>query len=602
MLLVNEVLNGRYRVIRQLGRGGMGAVYEAHDNVFDTTIALKEIMIDMAKVPSTEQQESIKHAFEREAKLLAKIKHETVPHVRDYFYSENRQFLVMELVEGKELGELMDERKIPFPLDDVLRWTEQLLDGLDYLHTQNPPIYHRDIKPQNLKLTDRGKIKLLDFGIAKGGGAEANNPSTVGNQTFVAATLNYSPIEQTFRVLDPVFREVLLQRFGQQVSRVMEQNADARSDIYALGATVYHLLTGRLPLDSLKRTTEIWAGKPDPLIHPSELNSHIPPEISALLLKAMEIDRNNRFTSAIDMQQALNQATAAIKNREKNQGKNWQNEQQPTVWQSGNNEQQAQIPTLETKQKDLPTMQIPLDKLRQDMQSLTSEQTIQGNPQNYAQPPINNPFNTGGSQVPPPVGSPFDTGGNTPFQTSGNQQQQPTENYNLASSSTGGTGSVSNPVNTGGQGFSVNTGGQSYAPNPVNTNQPFMQQAAVQPKKGGGVFLWLIPVFILLFLAVGGGAVGVWVWQSQNEVEPTPTPKPSQSPSPSASPSASPTVNVVESPQTTPTEGETPRDTPQIPKPTVEPKTPVPQKTPVQKKTPKPKKSVTVDDIINDAE
>jgi serine/threonine protein kinase len=587
MLLVNEILHNRYRVIRQLGRGGMGAVYEAHDNVFDTTIALKEIMIDMAKTPSPEQQESIKNAFEREAKLLAKIKHETVPHVRDYFSDANRQFLVMELVEGKELGELLDERKSPFPLEDVLRWAEQLLDGLDYLHTQNPPIYHRDIKPQNLKLTNRGKIKLLDFGIAKGGGgAEANNSASIGNQTFVAATLNYSPIEQTFRVLDPVFREVLLQRFNEQVNKVMAQNADARTDIYALGATVYHLLTGRLPIDSLKRTTEIWAGKPDPLIHPSNLNDRIPPEISAILLKSMEIDRDKRFSSALDMQQALNQANNSIKAREKNQSKNWQDQQPPTVWQSGGDEQ-SQVPTLETQQKDLPTMQIPVEQLRQGLQS-TSEQTIQGNPQNYAQTPINT---AGGGQNPPSFGSSFDTGGNAPFPTSGGQPQPPTENYNFAGVST--DGSVSNPVITG---------GQSFSPQGFHANQPYIQQTAVQQEKTGRKFLWLIPIFILLFLVVGGGAVGVWIWQqSQNEAEKTPTPTPKTSPS--VSPSASPSVKTVDSP--TPTKEETPStnpNNPQTPRPTIAPKTPSQQKTPAQQKTPKPKKSVSVDDIINDAE
>ncbi len=184
MLLVNEILHSRYRILRQLGHGGMGAVYEAHDSVFDTTCALKEIMI-ATNSQNAKQQELLLRAFEREAKLLAKIKHEAVPHVRDYFTDTNRQFLVMELVEGKDLGGLLEERQTPFPLEDVLRWMEQLLDGLDYLHTQNPPIYHRDLKPQNLKITPRGKIKLLDFGIAKGG-AEAPNSTTINNQTFVA--------------------------------------------------------------------------------------------------------------------------------------------------------------------------------------------------------------------------------------------------------------------------------------------------------------------------------------------------------------------------------------------------------------------------------
>ena len=320
MLLVNEILHDRYRILRQLGHGGMGAVYEAHDSVFDTTCALKEIII-ATNSQNPKQQELLLRAFEREAKLLAKIKHEAVPHVRDYFTDANRQFLVMELVEGKDLGGLLEERQSPFPLEDCLRWMDQLLDGLDYLHTQNPPIYHRDLKPQNLKITPRGKIKLLDFGIAKGG-AEAPNSTTINNQTFVAATLNYSPIEQIFRVLDPVFREVLTQRFEERIKTVLLQNADARSDLYALGATFYHLLTGVLPIDSLKRTLEVWSNKPDPLANPISLNNRIPPEISNLLLKSMDVDYEKRFVSALEMQQALHQVIAGIKAREANQMEN----------------------------------------------------------------------------------------------------------------------------------------------------------------------------------------------------------------------------------------------------------------------------------------
>ena len=98
MLLVNQLLHNRYRIMRQLGHGGMGAVYEVHDNVFDTTCALKEIMLDLSKSSNSKQQEMLLRAFEREAMILAKIKHEVVPHVRDYFTQENRQYLVMELI------------------------------------------------------------------------------------------------------------------------------------------------------------------------------------------------------------------------------------------------------------------------------------------------------------------------------------------------------------------------------------------------------------------------------------------------------------------------------------------------------------------------
>ena len=250
MLMVNEMIHNRYRIISQLGKGGMGAVYEAHDNVFDTTIALKEILIDLSRNTTPAQREMLKLAFEREGKILAKINHESFPHVRDYFQDNDRQFLVMELVDGDDFGALLEKRGEPFPVADTMRWAEQLLDALDYLHNLNPPVIHRDIKPQNLKLTTRGKVKLLDFGIAKGNESQKN--TTITNQTFVAATLHYSPLEQIYRVLDSTFREVIAYQFKEQAGEIMAQNADARSDIYALGATFYHLLTNTLPIDALK--------------------------------------------------------------------------------------------------------------------------------------------------------------------------------------------------------------------------------------------------------------------------------------------------------------------------------------------------------------
>ena len=108
--MVNEVIKDRYRIISQLGKGGMGAVYEAHDNVFDTTIALKEILLDLSKNSTPAQREMIKLAFEREGKILAKVNHESFPHVRDYFQDHDRQFLVMELVDGDDLGDFLEKK------------------------------------------------------------------------------------------------------------------------------------------------------------------------------------------------------------------------------------------------------------------------------------------------------------------------------------------------------------------------------------------------------------------------------------------------------------------------------------------------------------
>lgn len=305
MLKEGDILRNRYRVIIRLGQGGMGAVYEAHDNVFDTSVALKEVILDLASAADTKAQEMAEAAFEREAKLLAKISHETIPHVKDYFIEENSQFLVMELVDGDDLAKLLKERNSAFPVETLIEWTDQLLDALDYLHTQNPPIIHRDIKPQNLKLTLRQKIKLLDFGIAKG--TDSQTANTVTNQTFVAATLNYSPIEQMIRVLDPTFLAVITHKYESQVEELLRQNADVRTDIFALGATVYHLATNKHPAEAIKRGVDIWDGKSDPLEDPCVLNPQLPRDFADFLLKSIEISRDHRYSSAADMRSALHQ-------------------------------------------------------------------------------------------------------------------------------------------------------------------------------------------------------------------------------------------------------------------------------------------------------
>ncbi len=317
MLAINEILQARYRIIRQLGQGGMGAVYEARDERLGSLVALKEILYELDNLPSAAQNQLLKLAFEREAKILANLHHEAFPRVIDYFLEKDRQFLVMELMQGDDLHKLLEKRGSPFSVSDVLNWAEQLLDALDYLHTQNPPIYHRDIKPQNLKITDRGKIILLDFGIAKG--AEAKTQASLAHHTFVAVTMNYSPIEQIFRVLDSTFRNVIESGgHGEKVNHVSEQMVDGRSDLYALGATLYHLLTRQLPIDALKRTLEKWAGNRDILVNPSEINPNIPPEISAFLLKSVEIEREDRYLTANHMHQDLRKAMAEVKRREEN--------------------------------------------------------------------------------------------------------------------------------------------------------------------------------------------------------------------------------------------------------------------------------------------
>ncbi|MEO6587761.1 MAG: serine/threonine-protein kinase [Pyrinomonadaceae bacterium] len=487
MLMVNEIIKDRYRIIGQLGKGGMGAVYEAHDNVFDTTIALKEILLDLSKNSTQAQREMLKLAFEREGKILAKVNHEAFPHVRDYFQDHDRQFLIMELVDGDDFGNLLEKRDQPFPVTDAVRWSDQLLDALDYLHTLNPPVIHRDIKPQNLKLTSRGKVKLLDFGIAKGNESQQN--TTITNQTFVAATLHYSPLEQIYRVLDPTFREVIAYQFKEQAGEILEQNADARSDIYALGATFYHLLTNTLPVDALKRSLEIWAGKPDPLVNAYTLNPQITPAVSNVLHQAMDIEHSRRFASAKEMQTVLREAYKTVEERaEESKRAAWQVEQQKIEFERASILQERQRMEAEREkylsQIEARNRQSNIDPKPTDaatVQMNQSDLNTQPKTEIYNQPPIS-----------------------TPHQQTTNQ---PTNQPSVET--------VASPAN-----FAFNIADtktrlpETNPPISPMTQNNFMPQTLMDnPKKKSSKIIWLVPVFGLLFLLLGGAGFGFYLWQ-----------------------------------------------------------------------------------------
>ena len=273
MLTPDTILQGRYRIVRQLGQGGMGAVYEALDQRLDTTVALKETLFT---------EERLRKQFEREARLLARLHHPALPRVSDHFSEGDGQVLVMQFIPGDDLSEMMNRKRGPFPADQVLTWADQLLDALDYLHTQDPQIVHRDIKPQNLKLTSRGQIILLDFGLAKGQAGDISRVTT--GASIFGYTPNYAPLEQ-------------IQGLG----------TDSRSDLYSLGATIYHLMTGVKPPDALTRAAALVNGQPDPLTPASIANPAIARDIDAVLSKAMAQSRDQRYATAADMRKALHE-------------------------------------------------------------------------------------------------------------------------------------------------------------------------------------------------------------------------------------------------------------------------------------------------------
>lgn len=270
MIEIGTFLQDRYLIGRQIGAGGMGAVYMAIDQRFENRVAIKQTFYN---------DRALSEAFKREARLLNNLHHPALPHVSDFFSENGADFLVMEFIEGEDLSETL-KRGVPLSSADVLRWANQLLDALDFLHSQNPPIIHRDIKPQNLKITTRGDIILLDFGLAKIETNEVQETHSVFGYSKI-----YSPLEQ-----------------------IEDTGTDARSDIFSLGATGYHLLTGRPPVDALRRATAIVNGNVDPLEPVSFYNSEITPALDHILMTALALNSNERYGSARAMKTALEYA------------------------------------------------------------------------------------------------------------------------------------------------------------------------------------------------------------------------------------------------------------------------------------------------------
>lgn len=271
MIDPGTLLQNRYRVQKQIGQGGMGAVYIATDERFGSTVAIKETFFSEA---------GFGKAFEREARLLNNLRHPALPRVSDHFCDDNGQFLVMEYIAGEDLSEMMEKKNGAFPLSDVLNWADQLLDALDFLHTQEIPVIHRDIKPQNLKLTPRGQIILLDFGLAKG------NPTDAQHQTAAKSVFGFS-------------------RNYASVEQIQGTGTDPRSDLYSLAATLYHLLTGVPPVDALTRAMQVLNGDKDPLTPANEAHPQVPVGVAEVLKRAMDLNSNNRPTSAVAMRAML---------------------------------------------------------------------------------------------------------------------------------------------------------------------------------------------------------------------------------------------------------------------------------------------------------
>lgn len=263
LLPIGTIMQGRYKVVSVLGQGGMGAVYLVEDQrLFDKKLALKELVNTL---PDPAARAQALQQFQQEARLLAYLSHPNLPHISDYFAESGRQYLVMEYVDGETLEAILGKTSGFLPEAQVVEWAIQVCDALEYLHSQSPPIIFRDLKPANIMLDKDKRIKLIDFGIAR-----LFQPGKA-KDTHAMGTPGYAAPEQ----------------YGTGQS-------DARTDIYALGATLHHLLTKR-----------------DPAVQPftfplcKSLNPAVSGQMDAIIGKAVAADPTKRYQTMSEVRTAL---------------------------------------------------------------------------------------------------------------------------------------------------------------------------------------------------------------------------------------------------------------------------------------------------------
>ena len=258
-------LQGRYEILGVLGLGGMSAVYQARDKRFPNVVKLCAIK-EMKSHSLDQQMRAVAiQNFEREANILATLNHPAIPKVYDYFSEEARSYLVMEFIEGRDLEAILGDMTGFLPQEQVFDWAVQLCQVLSFLHEHNPPIIFRDMKPSNVMLDKHGRLRLIDFGIAKN--------FQPGQKGTMIGTEGYSPPEQ--------YRGI----------------ADQRTDVYALGATLHHLLTRQDP-----RVEPPFSFHERPI---QSSNPNVSSELAQIIMRALEYEPDRRYASAEEMRRAL---------------------------------------------------------------------------------------------------------------------------------------------------------------------------------------------------------------------------------------------------------------------------------------------------------
>ena len=258
-----QLLRERYRIIEVLGHGGMGSIFRAVDENLGLEVAVKENLFTI---------DDYARQFRREATILANLRHPNLPRVSDHFSLEDQgQYLIMDYIEGEDLQERL-ERIGPFEEDEVVFVGASICDALAYMHARDPMVLHRDIKPANVRISPGGGVYLVDFGLAKV--MHGNQTTTTGAR---AMTMGFSPPEQ----------------YG-------AARTDARTDIYSLGATLYSVLTGFTPEDSLAQTMD-----QEELTPLRERNPKISRRVAEAVERALQVRPNDRWQMAAEFKNEL---------------------------------------------------------------------------------------------------------------------------------------------------------------------------------------------------------------------------------------------------------------------------------------------------------
>jgi serine/threonine protein kinase len=556
----------------------MGEVYLAVDQRLGSAVALKRTFFS--------DHDTLGNAFEREARILGRLRHPVLPKVSDHFVENENQYLVMEHINGDDLAKRLELTQKPFPLSWVLFWSDQLLDALSYLHSHEPPVIHRDIKPQNLKLTDENNIILLDFGLSKTSIGDSRLSSPISSQTsgsVVGYTPHYAPMEQ-----------------------IRGTGTSPRSDIYSLSATIYQLLTNTVPPDALSRADSLLNGQPDPVKPINEINAEVSKGVSDVIIKGMAVSQDLRYTNSREMQKELREAYSQLQKAMAAQTVAFSAQEpivsavsektEPLIANSPINETPQNAVVSSNAPTEVPSFETPSVSSPSQAEQSDFDATLfyDGEPKQFPekQSDIKTEVFSGGISIPevekPAPAENFSPEATIPLISHNTQtaEQTPSEvDFNLTESKsgdemaatiyapeaeTGADNFIQNESSAVSEDFSFSqdygavetqyTGEQyeqeNYNSKPQENYDSQPQQAAVaaagasaipvaaqpQTKSGGGKMLAIFGVLgLLLFLGIGAAGFGYWYFyggsggtdSTTTEKDATPTPTETVSPTPS---------------------------------------------------------------------